>query len=180
MEFKEIVSQDYPENKQVIFQYTSDFMYNVKILKKSQNQGWMFDWTLQKLEEPFKKKDEDPLFNDYKEGAHYYIVLNDKGDEVAIFSFGIQKWNNLTRVYDIYVNPYYQRQGLGSQIFDFIDNQAKSMNTRGIILECQNTNYPAISFYLAKGCDLIGFDLGAYSGEKIDPREKRLEMAKFF
>lgn len=178
MKFIEIFASDYPDNKLIPFQYESHRFYDVKITKKEHQEGWIFDWSLKKMEPVFKKSVEEPLFQNYKENGRYFLIKNEVEQEIGAFAFGLQTWNNITRIYDIYINKSYQRQGIGTQVFEWIENQARIMKSTSLILECQNTNFPAISFYLEIGFELIGFDLTGYSDKKSDPRERRLEMAK--
>ena len=66
--------------------------------------------------------------------------------------------------------------GVGKLLMERAVEKCREVNARGIILETQSCNYPAISFYRSFGFELIGFDLTAYSDGDVEHREFRMEL----
>lgn len=90
----------------------------------------------------------------------------------------LQRWNNIARLWDINVNEENRRKSIGKKFLEFGLAKAKEWKCRAIVLECQSSNYPAISFYLKNDFKLTGLDLIAYSNQDIEKHEVRLEMSR--
>jgi ribosomal protein S18 acetylase RimI-like enzyme len=164
----------------VPFTYTSNFYYDVVKQNTEEEDGWTFVLQKTPFNKPFIKSIQEKVFEPYKENAEYYVALNDLDEEIGLLVIGHTKWNNLLRIWDCYIAISAQRQRLGTQLLQFAEAKAKKLYARGIILECQSSNYPAIQFYRNYGFDLIGFDLICYSNTDVEKHEVRLEMAKLF
>ena len=178
MNLQRIYPEDYPNNKLVPFTYTSDYYYDVALQRKAKDSGWAITFQKTPFKQPFIKYIEEKVFKPYKENAEYYLVFDNMRKEIGLLVFGHSKWNNLMRLWDIYIDKDLQRKGFGTQLLQFVEEKAKKIKVRGIILECQSSNYPAIQFYRHCGFDLVGFDLICYSNTDVEKHEVRLEMAK--
>lgn len=178
MQITRIFEEDYPKNKKVKIEYTSDYFYRVKVQVKPDNKGWVFEWEKASFKESFSKRWDYQLFEPYKGEAEYYVLQNAEDREIGIAVFEHQSHSNRTRVWDIIIQPEYQRKGFGTLLIDFIYKKAKKFGSRALVLECQNTNIKAINFYLKNGFNLIGFDLEAYTQEQGGGIEARFEMSK--
>ncbi|MHA2055898.1 MAG: GNAT family N-acetyltransferase [Candidatus Hodarchaeales archaeon] len=178
MHLRQIYPEDYPNNKMVSFTYTSNYYYDVDIQKKENDEGWSFHLQKTPFNKPFTKYLQEKVFETYKENTEYYLVLDDAGDEIGLLVFGYTRWNNLLRLWDLYIDKESQRKGLGTKLLRFTEKRAKELKVRGIVLECQSSNYPAIQFYSGHGFNLIGFDLISYTNIDVEKHEVRLEMAK--
>ena len=110
--------------------------------------------------------------------AEYFVVYNDNDEEIAYLVVAKQEWNNILRVWDIGIDPQFQRQGIGKQLIQYAEKRAKEWKCRAVVLECQSSNYPAIQFYLSCGFSLSGFDLINYTNDDVKRHEIRLEMSK--
>jgi len=178
MKIIQIFAKDFPENKKVTFTYQSDYYYDVRVIQKETNKGWVFDWSLKAFPATFTKFIEGNLFEKYKENAEYYVIMN---DEVVIGHLvtGKQEWNNAARIWDIDVDKRFKHQGIGTKLIGFAETRAKEWKCRAMVLECQSSNYNAIKFYMKCGFSLTGFDLISYSNEDIQKHDIRLEMSKF-
>ena len=109
----------------------------------------------------------DPVFGDwgdsdlsnwitsYKSGPseHEYAYMYYVDNQLAATG-GIQCWKQYALIYDIAVLPQFRKQGLGSNIFAFLINQAKKLN-KSIIFYDTETDSPAESLSLK-----IGFQRG--------------------
>lgn len=178
MNIKQIFQEDYPNNKKTIFSYKSNYFYDVNLKTKNQDDGWIIDIIKKPFSEVFVKNIEGVIFENNIDNAEYFIALNDNNVEVGWICVIFQKWNNLARLWDIEVDERYRNQGIGKELLDFAETRAKKWKCRALTLECQSSNFPAISFYRKNGFNLTGTDLIAYSNEDIKKCEVKLEMSK--
>ena len=178
MQIIQIFEEDYPNNKIVPFTYTSEYYYDIEVVKKDRNKGWNFNLEKKEFKEPFTKYLKEKVFEPHKKNAEYYLAANDSGEEIGLLVIGKQSWNNLLRIWDIYIIEDWQQKGIGTKLLQFTEKRAKILKIRGIILESQSSNFPAIQFYLKFGFELTGLDLVAYSNTDREKNEVRLEMTK--
>ncbi|MFX1285006.1 MAG: GNAT family N-acetyltransferase [Promethearchaeota archaeon] len=178
MKIIQIFAKDFPENKEVTFTFQSDYYYDVQVIKKDTNKGWIFDWSLKAFPTTFTKCINENLFEDHKENAKYYIIVNDEEREIGHLVVGKQEWNNVTRIWDIAIDKQFHHQGFGTKLMAFAEIKAKEWQSRALVLECQSSNYNAIQFYLKCGFSLTGFDLIGYSNQDCRKHDIRLEMSK--
>ncbi|NHJ01388.1 MAG: GNAT family N-acetyltransferase [Candidatus Heimdallarchaeota archaeon] len=180
MQINQIFEEDYPDNKIIPFAYSSSYYYDVEVIKKDKNEGWIFKLEKKSFSKPFEKYEKEKVFKTYKEHAEYYLASGENGKEIGLVVMGKISWNNLLRIWDIYIEKRWQRKGIGTKLLEFAENKARALNVRGIILECQSSNYPAIQFYLKFGFELSGFNLISYTNTDIERHEVRFEMSKLF
>ncbi len=178
MRIIQIFEKNYPENKKVVFEYTSNFYYKLKSDTSRKRDGWIFEWEKTAFTKTFRKKLKGNFFESYKGNAEYYILVNSENFEIGLIAFEHQSHSNRTRIWDIMIHSDYQRNGHGTFLMNFTCEKAKNLNSRALVLECQNTNVKAIDFYLKNGFNLIGFDLEAYTEEQGGGIEARFEMSK--
>lgn len=69
---------------------------------------------------------------------------------------------DLALLWDIRVLPGARRKGIGSALFDAVEQWARSRNCREVRVETQNTNLTACRFYERQGCELEGVNRRAY------------------
>lgn len=178
IQIKRIFPSEYPHNKTILFSYQSKYYFDIDIHYKSENMGWIFEWTKKEFKSVFIKHLEENFFSDYKENAEYYYVITENGDEIGQMCIGYYSWNNKAILWDIYIDPSYQRMGIGTQLIAFAEERAKIFGSRVLALECQSSNYNAITFYRKNGFELTGFDLVKYSNNDLEKHEIGLEMSK--
>ena len=64
------------------------------------------------------------------------------------------------------------------KLMSVILDEAIKSGARMAVLETQNFNFKAISFYKKNGFEIIGFDRYAYSNKGPEERNIRIEMGK--
>jgi GNAT superfamily N-acetyltransferase len=69
---------------------------------------------------------------------------------------------DLALLWDIRVSPGARRKGIGSALFDAVEQWARSRNCREVRVETQNTNLIACRFYERQGCELEVVNRRAY------------------
>ena len=117
------------------------------------------------------------LFEPYIDKPQSFAIF-DRRKLVAVIEGSLDSWNNRYRVWNLNVDKKYRKEGLGSMLFKHIEKVAKDFNARGIILEVQSCNDPAISFYEKQGLHFVGLDTMSYTNEDIQNKEVRFEMGK--
>ena len=178
MRYRQIFEKDFPNNRKLILEYTSNYYYKLDSKQTKKAEGWIFEWKKTPFKQVFRKKWKGNLFEIYKKAAECYVLENNQGDEIGIAVFENLGHSNRTRIWDIMIHPEYQRNGYGTLLMNFIEDKATNLKSRALVLECQNTNSKAINFYLKNGFNLIGFDLDAYTKEQGGGIEVRFEMGK--
>ncbi len=178
MQISQIFGRDYPNNKKSVFKYESDYYYDIELQSMNNNNGWIINIQKKQFQSTFKKNVNEVVFKEFLSDAEYFIALNEDRVEVGWMSISYMKWNKTARLWDIDVTEGYRRQGIGKKLIEFGLSKAKEWKCRALVLECQSSNYPAISFYLKNQFNLTGFDLIAYSNQDIEKHEVRLEMSR--
>lgn len=77
-----------------------------------------------------------------------------------------RRWNNTLWIENIHIDAGYRGKGIGTRLMKEIENVARRNCFRAIGLETQNTNAPAIAFYIKMGFVLDGLDLSYYGNNE--------------
>jgi ribosomal protein S18 acetylase RimI-like enzyme len=80
-------------------------------------------------------------------------------------------WNNTIWLLDIRVRETSRRRGIGSALVSALKAYARSIDVRGVLVETQTTNYPAIRFYRGQGFALCGFNDHLYDNDDLERQE---------
>ncbi len=75
-----------------------------------------------------------------------------------------KNWNKYAYIEDITVDVQFRRQGIGKGLILRAKQWAQEHELAGIMLETQDNNVPACSFYASCGFQLRGFDTHLYKG----------------
>ena len=88
----------------------------------------------------------------------------------------MEGWGERFRIVNIVVfNENNRGKGIGSKLMEAMETEALLHKAKSILLEVDNTNTKAISFYKPKGYSIIGYDKLAYT---IDGDTMPLYMGK--
>jgi ribosomal protein S18 acetylase RimI-like enzyme len=173
IEIVELKEKDFPNGKKVRFSYDSEKYYDV--ISENNASNWSVHMELKEFDKPVHKSMVVEIFQDYKPDLECFALL--KNDtEAGIISFNHEKWNNVVRIWDLYIQKEYQRIGIGRRLMDIALHLAKELEARALVLETQTSNYPAIQFYLKYGFRFRGIDTINYTNQDILRKEVRLEM----
>jgi ribosomal protein S18 acetylase RimI-like enzyme len=83
----------------------------------------------------------------------------------------LKGFNHTAILWDIRVNPEYQKQGFGKKLMNEAINFAKTQGCNQLLIETQDNNPNAIDFYLKCGASLYEIRENVYSDQ---PLEKQL------
>jgi ribosomal protein S18 acetylase RimI-like enzyme len=98
---------------------------------------------------------------------------------IAAIETAVEEWSNRLKVTELWVDDAYRRKGIATALMNIAVQRARDEKRRLIMLETQSCNEGAISFYLAYGFTLIGFDACAYKNNDLECKEVRMEMGIF-
>jgi GNAT superfamily N-acetyltransferase len=82
-----------------------------------------------------------------------YVALVDGAIAGGIL-LNVEEWRSVVRIQDLIVGRQSRRYGVGSLLLSCAADWARKRGCWAIILETQNTNYPAIQFYLRNGLEI--------------------------
>jgi ribosomal protein S18 acetylase RimI-like enzyme len=103
-------------------------------------------------------------------------MISHQGQAAGFLELSFESWHNLTRIANILVKKEYRHQGFGHALMELAKEVARKRGSRGIILETQSSNFPALSFYFKEGFRLCGCDTESYTSQDIENREVRMEL----
>ena len=107
--------------------------------------------------------------------SEFSILAEGDGRMVAFMTVRFESWNRRAWISHLYVLPGYKKRGIGKYFIHRAKEFAREIGARGLWLETQNFNYPAIQFYLRQGFAFSGFDADLY-----DPSVVPGETAIYF
>jgi len=146
--------------------YTSPARY---IVRKDENpECTVITLELTPLDSPYVKRWEQ---SDEEEWARYqqflaegYSLGANEGEDLVGFALNEpRRWNNTLWIWEFHVAESHRRKGIGRQLMEAVVEKARQDGFRGVGLETQSTNIPAISFYRAVGFEIDALDLSLYT-----------------
>ena len=102
-----------------------------------------------------------------------FVALVDGKVAGAIF-LNVDEARSVVNIQDMIVGRQYRRYGVGSLLISCASDWARNRECWAIVLETQNTNYPAIQFYLRNGLEIWSINRSFYP-----PGEYAHEIAIF-
>jgi ribosomal protein S18 acetylase RimI-like enzyme len=160
--------------------YDTDLVYRVRRDLGPQQIGWSLHE--ERLAQPFSKVydqgDVDDWLNSYEEsagrGAMRFIGAFDGPDLIGLATWTHSAWNSSIWLADIRVKRERRRSGAGSALLSCVKTETTKARFRGIRVETQITNYPAIQFYRRHGFIPCGLDDHLYSNRDLAIQEVAL------
>lgn len=151
-------------------EYVSDRFYDVELLDEG------FCLRLKSCP-PVKKGFSEKLFSAWLEAPVAFGAFAD-GALMGFIEGSRESWHNMFRVSNIFVEPCARRMGIGQALLKHIVAYARAQGgLRGVILETQSCNYPAISLYKKLGFRLCRIDICEYSNSDVENHEVRIDLA---
>ncbi|QND51071.1 GNAT family N-acetyltransferase [Phyllobacterium sp. 628] len=114
--------------------------------------------------EPYiKRYDEEDELADYigaSDKAAFLALIDQTPAGLLQLS---ENWNNYALIDNIAVDSQFRRTGMGRILIDQAIQWARSRGLAGVMLETQDNNVAACTFYRRCGFTLRGFDTGLYA-----------------
>lgn len=95
-------------------------------------------------------------------------------DLAGLLTWRPMDWNETVWLVDLRVREECRGRGVGSTLVGFLQDETRRMGMRGIMVETQTTNVPAISFYRKHGFAISGVNDHLYSNRDLERQEVAL------
>lgn len=108
-----------------------------------------------------------PIYKNYRDNAGTLADVeaelhNAEGGYVALADnvvaggilLNVEEWRAVARIENLMVGHQYRRYGIGSLLLSCAADWARKRGCWAMMLETQNSNYPAVQFYLRNGFDI--------------------------
>lgn len=158
------------KGRKIEFRYITEKYYDIEI-----SESFKYEFILKDFNSPMEKRFTSRLLEDWLENPVLFGAF-EENKLIGILELSHEKWNNRLRISNIHIESDYRKLGIGSKLMDIAIQNCREIEARGIVLETQSCNYPAISFYRKCGFELIGFDLTHYSDDDVKKKEFRMEF----
>lgn len=103
-----------------------------------------------------------------------FAVASLEGQAHGLLTWRRMAWNDTLWLVDIRIHPAARRCGAGSALVDFLKQVATEQKVRGIAVETQINNYPALSFYRRQGFEIVGFNDHLYANDDLQRQDVAL------
>lgn len=157
------------------FTYTSDYAYEVEARETAGG----FSWSLVRrpVKPQISRENKWMPFEANAPNARGYAAFLDD-EAVGYVEYSHEAWTNLVRVWHFYVRVGFRRMGIGTKLMENVVQAAKHFRARGIVVETQSCNVPAIDFYRSRGFTFWAIDVAKYSNDDIARKEVMIGMGK--
>jgi ribosomal protein S18 acetylase RimI-like enzyme len=107
-----------------------------------------------------------------------FLGATHRGQVLGIATWTVSEWNAVLWLVDIRVRPADRGSGVGSALLDALTAQSRSDRLRGISVETQIRNYPAVCFYRKHGFQIAGFNDHLYTNSDLADQDVALFLFK--
>lgn len=149
-------------------------------LERGANEG-LLCWRLREvhLEAPFRKTYDSGKLDEWlatyqdsvgKDRLRFAVAL-EGNRPIGLVTWAPIEWNNIIWLVDIRVDPGRRRHGTGGLLLAHVQDSARRLPARGILVETQINNYPALQFYRRHGFEISGFNDHQYSNHDFEVQD---------
>ncbi len=85
------------------------------------------------------------------EDRHQFLIAAYKNEPVGFASFAPSQTEKEYQLQKLYVDPKYQKHGIGRALFQAIADEVKQINGSHLILQVNRNNFNALAFYKRMG-----------------------------
>lgn len=160
--------------------YTTSQIY----VLRQETRGEAPTWSLRReeLPGPYTKRYDggdvsewlDPYLETVPREAIRFFVAENRDEPLGLITWQHVRWNNTVWLIDIRVQQGIRRQGVGSLLIERLSEEAGKLAVRGISVETQISNLPAINFYLRHQFRFVGFNDHLYTNQDMEKRDVAL------
>jgi GNAT superfamily N-acetyltransferase len=113
-------------------------------------------------------RDPTALLESWRRGVPFFAAVDEETDLVrGYLELTIQPWHDMGWVSNFVVDKSWRRRGIGTLLLNAAGEWARQQKLRGLTLEMQTKNYPAISFAGKHNFTLCGYNDRYYSNYDI-------------
>ncbi len=166
IEVRAVSIDDAPALHELDYSFETDRIYTLRVggwLEQGETVAGRLDvpaLSFELIETPV----DPPLYKNYREFEptleHVQAILSSvaggytalaNGQVAGVVLLKLEEWRSVARIEHIIVGRQFRRYGIGSLLLNCASDWARNHGCWAILLETQNTNYPAIQFYLRNG-----------------------------
>jgi ribosomal protein S18 acetylase RimI-like enzyme len=157
--------------------FETDRVYTLRRSGKDTDISWALN--VKSLEAPFRKRydagDPDDWLESYAgtgplTGLSFDAATRD-GGALGLVTYRLERWNNSIWLMDIRVRPDARRSGVGSALMHHVQKTARQRKVRGVSVETQINNFPAVQFYRMHGFEIAGFNDHLYENDDLERQD---------
>lgn len=153
--------------------FQTDTIFRVDRHSRENGVGWdlreeKIDTTLRKeydtgdMEEWFQTYEESPGIENLR-----FIAATLETCPVGLLAWCLREWNNTVWLVDVRVDPSARRRGVGGAMVDYLKTVVRGLDIRGIMVETQCNNLPAVKFYRHRGFEMAGLHDHLYTNQDL-------------
>jgi ribosomal protein S18 acetylase RimI-like enzyme len=116
----------------------------------------------------------EPYFAEVRGESTRFIGASLHGHTAGLLTYAETTWNNTLWLVDIRVRDDARRGGVGTALLEALKQRAHQEGVRGISVETQINNVPAINFYRKHGFEISGFNDHYYENDDLERQDVAL------
>jgi ribosomal protein S18 acetylase RimI-like enzyme len=160
--------------------FVTDRVYRLEGSQEGSSMVWRL--AERSLERPYRKVYDDGDIHDWlasyaDQGSpdqFFFLVAQLSGEAYGLLTWRWVSWNRSIWLVDIRVKEAGRRSGVGTALLERLKDIARKKKARGISVETQINNYPAISFYRTHGFEVAGFNDHLYTNRDYEEQDVAL------
>jgi ribosomal protein S18 acetylase RimI-like enzyme len=167
------LSEDAPRLVHFDASYTTERTYDVVV------SGLALSLVQTTRSEPFTKRfPMSDITEDIEEADAAWVAEDEEGGVAGFATARYQSWNRSVLITGIFVSPLTKQRVIGRRLLDAVETFARTTPARCVMVETQNTNVPAIRFYLRSAFQLCGMHTDLYDPNIVQPGEIALYFTR--
>jgi len=100
-----------------------------------------------------------------------FLIAERSHELLGLLAARTVEWNRSLWLLDIRVRREVRRSGVGSELMSELKRYARGLPVRGVLVETQTSNVPAIRFYQKHGFIICGFNDHLYGNDDLENQE---------
>lgn len=116
-----------------------------------------FNLKLKDFEKPIKRELYLDLNADYLKEIHFNAIEENE-EIIGFIQMGYEEANRMAVIMNIWVKQDKRREGTAKKLMKSSKGYARFVNAKGVYMEVNSKNYPAIKFFLKNGFEITGIN----------------------
>jgi ribosomal protein S18 acetylase RimI-like enzyme len=164
----------------IVSSFETDRVLRLIAERKSATMQWRL--VEERLARPYRKRYDSGRLDDWLEPylevtpleSLKFIAARKDGGVAGLLTWQKVGWNNTVWLLDIRARKEVRRSGVGSALVARLKDETLRLRARGIFVETQVNNYPAIRFYRRHAFVISGFNTHLYTNDDLEKQDVAL------